>query len=154
MIAACLPRSRGVLLAAVDQIDPEHNPELLKHDVTGDGLAETFCNVFVRQLLLLLGLNIPVKLANDLFAWFAGPEAALEGWRKVDHHEAAARAELGFPTIGVWRNTAGHGHVVVVVPAIGGTGMHSAQAGARNWNNAPIERAGLLAVAYSFFTHE
>lgn len=155
MIASSQPRSRGFTLAAVDQVDPENNPELQKRDVTGDGIDETFCNVFVRLVLALFGLIIPAKLCNDLVGWFAGPEGEAAGWVKCTREAAALRAELGYPTVGVWKNPSGkHGHIVLVVPAIGGTGMHTAQAGAKNWSNAPIERAGLLAAAYTFFTHE
>lgn len=154
MINVCQARSRGVILAAVSQVNPELNPELQRRDVTGDGIPETFCNVFIRLVLAILGLVIPPLLANDLLKWFAGPGAD-EGWARCTKGEAALRAELGFPTVGVWRNPSGtHGHVVLVVPAIGGTGIHTAQAGARNWSNAPIEGAGLLADAYTFFTHD
>lgn len=154
MITSCQPRSRGALLTAVSQVDPEGNPELQRRDVTGDGIPETFCNIFVRLVLAVLGLVIPAMLCNDLIKWFA-EEGEAEGWVKVSAAEAALRAELGYPTVGVWRNkSGGHGHIVLVVPAIGGTGMHTAQAGAKNWANAPIEGAGLLSAAYTFFTHE
>lgn len=155
-VNACFPRSRGQLLAAVHQADPEGNPELQKRDVTGDGIDETFCNFFVRIVLGLLGLIIPAIRANDLHVWFHGVEAKRNGWRKCTAAEAMDRAELGFPTVGAWKNPnpSKSGHVVLVVPAIGGTGMHTAQAGARNWANEPIEHAGLLSSAYAFFTHD
>jgi len=160
MTNACIPRSRADLLSDVTTVDPEHNSALQPRDITGDGIKETFCNVFVRTVLALGGIDIPAMLANKLFEWFPGPEATALGWRKVTPAEAIARAELGFRTVGVWRNPRGHGHIVLVVPAIDSTtgfpakGMHSAQAGSRNWNNEPIERAGLLSAAYSFFTYD
>ncbi len=150
ILPACMPRSRGQTLAFVDQVNPEKNPALQRRDVTGDGVPETFCNLFVRLLLALFGIVLPELLANDLAEWF--PKQA--DWRKVTPKEAGERAELGFPTIGVWKNSKGHGHIIAVVPAIGGTGLHSAQAGAKNWSNAPVESAGLPASAYAYFTHE
>lgn len=151
MINVCQARARGLILAAVSQVDPENNPDLQMRDVTGDGIPETFCNVFVRLVLAVLGLIIPALLCNELIKWFSEQP----DWVKVTATEAALRAELGFPTVGVWKNPSGkHGHIVLVVPAIGGTGMHTAQAGARNWSNEPIEHAGLLAAAYTFFTHD
>ena len=151
---ACHPRSPGELLIAVRDVGPEGNPELQRRDVTGDGVPETFCNVFVRLVLARLRVTIPPVLANALFDWFPSRAARDDGWEKVSTSEAQIRANWGRPTIGVWRHPTGkHGHVVLVVPTPPGVRMHTAQAGRENWSNAPIERAGLIADAYSFFSH-
>ncbi len=141
------PRSRDAYLAAVAALQVESNPDFLP----GAGL--THCNQYVRAVLERLGVRIPAMLANDLFGWFSAPAAA--GWRRIDRVEAKLQAELGYPTIGVWRNPKGpHGHICLVVPAPAGADrMYSAQAGLKNWGSSPIERSGLLADAYSFFFH-
>lgn len=159
MTEACLPRSRDRIREVVELIDPKKNPELQRRDVTGDGKPETFCNYFVAMFLAMLECAIPSGyLANRLFVWFGkADEGGALGWRKITAAEAALRVELGCPTIGVWTNTAGHGHIVALVPAPAGAPpgrLYSAQAGLRNWNCEPIEHAGLLADAYSFYTHD
>lgn len=152
----CPPRTPQGLRDAVAMVDPEHNVSLQRRDVTGDGKPETFCNVAVRTLLALLEVSIPPMLANDLARWFR----TADGWTKLDKPaDAQARAELGFPTVGIWTNSTGHGHIVLVVPRPvesdrnQGRGVWTAQAGRENWNCAPIERAGLISDAYTFFTH-
>jgi hypothetical protein len=152
----CAPRARQRILDVVAELAPETNPRYVRRDVTGDGIPETWCNLFVREFLALLEVVTPALLANDLFEWLGAPAGKIAGWVKVDGAEAQKRADLGFPTIGVWSNTTGHGHVVAIVPAVPPTtpGIFSAQAGFKNWSHAPIERAGLRASAYGFFTHD
>lgn len=153
-------RSADQTLALVQLIDPEHNVSLQPHDVTGDGKPETFCNVFVRTLFSLMEAEIPPMLANQLYDWFRSDEGYQAGFRPISMSAAAPLAEAGLPVVGVWRNTAGHGHVVAVVPARDENGkpipgaLHSAQAGASNWNNRPLGRAGVRPEAYSYYVHD
>lgn len=104
MTAACLPRSRENLIAAVAEVAPETNPQLRRRDVTGDGIPETFCNVFVRLALALLGIIIPPLLVNDLAEWFEGPKAKADGWVNVKTMaEAEQLVEKGRPVVAVFK---------------------------------------------------
>jgi hypothetical protein len=136
-------------------LNPAVNPEFQPHDVTGDGAPETFCNVFVRKLLLLLGLGIPAELANELHDWFLRGNGRALGWSEVTSWQAKVLADVGYPVVAVWKNPSGpHGHVALVVPTPAGKfGIHTAQAGVRCWSCEPIELAGLGAMSYSYFSH-
>ena len=160
-VLACQPRNRQTYLNLIAELDVEHNPRYLARDVTGDGKAETFCNIFLGDCSMRLGAPIPHMLANQQVEWLSGPAGPASGWLEllplpeatVDA-QAVARAELGLPTVAVWANpTGGHGHVGFIVPAEPPTpGVHIAAAGARNFQNAPIQRSfGVL--KYRVFTH-
>ena len=161
-VLACLPRSRKLYLDAVAVLDVEHRERYRPRDVTGDGKAETFCNLFLSDCTALLECPIPFVLANFQVGWLSGPLGLAAGWLELRplpnatvEAQAIARAELGLPTVAVWANSTGaHGHAGVVVPAEPPmTGVvHIAAAGARNFQNAPIQRSfGVLHPRY--FTH-
>lgn len=138
---ACLPRSRGALLKAVSELDVEHNPALQRRALVRGGPIFTFCNWFVEQLLRVLGVEIPGgMLARQQIAWLTGPEGEAAGWQVVGELEAQQLAELGNPVVVGWTNPdpKHSSHVAVVVPAIGGTGTHIAQAGKSNFSSAPL----------------
>lgn len=90
------------------------NPEYQAHDITGDGIAETFCNRATREVMEGMGYTLlPPKInANQLCAHF---EARPEVWREVDFQEAAKLAQRGALVVlgAVWEP---HGHVTAVAP--------------------------------------
>lgn len=136
-----MPRTRGNLLAILDLLDVENNPAWKRRDVTGDGKPETFCNQAVEAACSKLGCPLPPGcLANTQLDWLESDSGAAAGWVQINRNLAAHFAELGFPVIGGLK-ALGHGHVVMVVPAVGGTGLHTWQAGRRNHANASIERS-------------
>jgi len=161
LILACLPRSRKLYLDAIATLDVEHRERYRARDVTGDGIPETFCNLFLSDCTALLECPIPFILANIQVEWLSGPPGLAAGWLELHplpgttvEVQAIARAELGLPTVAAWANpSGGHGHVGMIVPAEPPTpGIHVAAAGARNFQNSPIQRSfGVLHPRY--FTH-
>lgn len=166
MPLVCKPPSRGQLLADVDAFNFEQD-KYQPHDMDGNGTIETLCNIAAREYLATRGVTVPPLLANDLVEQFyAAPAGVRLGWRELKHWgEAGDLAEQGHDVVGVYtappapppteknpKPKRKHGHTVIVVPAIGGVGLHSAQAGSHCWNNAPLEKAGLAVTAYRYFT--
>ena len=131
-----MPRTRGNLLAILSLFDVENEPKWQRRDVTGDGKPETFCNQAVHAACEVLEAPIPLKLANDYATWFPGEEGQQAGWVACNSVQAAEFAEMGFPTVGVLA-AVGHGHIVMAVPAIDGSGLHTWQAGRTNHENRP-----------------
>lgn len=147
----CLPRSRDALIAAVAAVDPL-KPDYVKHDVTGDGKAETFCNKFVADVTALLDCPVPQLLANDQIHWLEGLGAS-GGWRQVFPTSAFALANKGAPVVATYLNPGGHGHIAIVVPTPENeVGIYVAQAGSTNFACGPVgDGFGRLPVRY--FAH-
>lgn len=149
----CQPRSVEALQAAVDLVDPEHNPDLLPRDITGDGKNETFCNFFIAYITRLLGCSVPQMLANDQVEWLRD-NGSQKGWYKVTPSEALEAANAGKPTIVGWHNKRGHGHIALVRETPKGKqGIWIAQAGVRNYAHAPIVKGFGIAAPLEFFSH-
>ena len=117
----------------------------------------TWCNVFLSDVTSALACEIPrvwhgrEMTANHMSQWLfvSGPSF---GWTEVAPVEAIDRANYGFPTVAVWPNPTGHGHVAVVVPG-GDKEIVIAQAGIHNFRRGPRVR-GFGARAFSCFTHD
>lgn len=83
--------------------------------------GNTFCNIFAADATQLLGCAIAHRDAQGnertinqtILDLRAGKYA---GWTRVNANDAANRAQLGLPTVAVWLNLKGHGHVTVLVP--------------------------------------
>ena len=152
-------RSAEALVAVVAKLDPERAERYRPRDVTGDGKAETFCNVFLRDALLELGLEVPAALANDMVDWFDGEKGKAAGWRRVTLHQAEVLARDGYPVAVGWKNSRGHGHVALGVPpplredGTPAPGLHCAQAGKSNWRCRPVLR-GFGAVDFKVWGHD
>ncbi len=85
------------------------------HDVTGDGINETFCNFFVNHVAESQGCKDFVGdkwplLANQMVAWMS------LRWQMLDPDEAQEQANAGQLVIAGWSNKEKHGHVAVVIP--------------------------------------
>ena len=154
------PRSRARYLEAIASLDVEHAPKYRARDLDGSGNQSTFCNLFLSDCTKLLGCPIPWKLATDQAGWLDSAAGLSSGWHEIVASgeatagaQAAIHADIGYPTVAVWANHAGHGHVAIVCPAIPqGSGLHVAAAGAQNFQNAPISRS-FGAIQPRFFTH-
>ena len=129
---ACFAHTLAGIMQAVLQVNPL-DPKYLKHDVTGDGKPETFCNIYLRALLAALGLDIPAVLANELAVWFEGPEARDRGWLECTLDFAKRAAGRGEIAVGALVEP-GHGHVLMLVDGDG----NATQAGGRNYVRAPL----------------
>lgn len=158
MTDACMPRSRGQLLAYIDSLDVENNPKFQRRALVPGGPVYTFCNQFIEALLELLGVAfLKGKLAREQIAWLDSPMARALGWYECTEEKAQQLAEAGQPVVAGWVNPDPKepSHVAMVAPAIGGTGTHIAQAGFTNFSNRPISHGfGVEKLKTTrFFTH-
>ena len=113
------------------------------------GHNETYCNIYVADCTLALGAGIPHWInpkdgtplavgrgtetsANGVCEWLKnfGPNF---GWTEVGVDEAFTSVVAGKPTVIVWENPGGIGHVAMMLPTSRVFPPHSAQAGAINF---------------------
>ena len=128
--------------------------------------GETFCNIFVWDVCRAMGTVLPQYYTEDLMpaemdnyyytgsanvrACFLEVRGREYGWKEVDTKTAQARADEGYPTIAVWKNSSAEadengvcahrpsGHIMVVRPSPTGVpyrrakGPFIAQAGETN----------------------
>ncbi len=123
-------------------LDVEHNRRYLPSGTRGTSSRVTHCNQFAQEVLRQTGVprqNMPTGNANTMNRWLNNQGAA-HGWHQVSAADAQRMANEGHPVLASWQNTRGpHGHVAVVKP--GHTdGVHIAQAGGHNYNDAPVAR--------------
>lgn len=143
-------RSRGIYLATLDALDVERRQEWLP----GGGL--THCNQAAQAALEALAAPLPHGLlANQQQLWLDSAASRLAGWQQCSAARAGERAEAGYPTVATLHEE-GHGHIALVVPSVGGTGLHVWQAGRSNFSNGPIANgfgtSNLPLILY--FTHD
>jgi LysM repeat protein len=145
--------------AVIDQFNVASNP---RYKIRNNN---TYCNIFGWDVTVAMGAELPHWInratnepytydtsktyaqnadvarelnANSVADWVRdyGPNY---GWRPATAQEAQAAANAGKPTIGVWKNTGGIGHVIVVRPNPTNDGeIHIAQAGASNYNHGTL----------------
>ncbi len=134
-------RSAKLLELIVDQHQVETAPRYQRRDVTGDGVPETFCNVFARDCCRALGVPLPEGMrANQLVDWLTG-EGRTKGWEQVSAHVARAMADEGQVVLPAWFNrNGGSGHIAIVLPTHGEAGLHIAQAGRTNFARCRLEQ--------------
>lgn len=89
-----------------------------KRDVTGDGIAETWCNYFINDCCVALGIKVfdtkpwP-KLANQMVE---DMQREPHRWQELDPDEAQAEANRGALVIAGASNPKGSGHVALIIP--------------------------------------
>lgn len=145
-------RSSAIVEAVLELLGVELSERYRKRDITGDGIDETFCNVFARDVLRCLGVKVPRRRANE---WALALLSNMEpGWYEVGPELARACANAGIPVIGIWRNpdVTKSGHVVVVRPSEQ-LELRCAQAGRVNFSDAPVQASGLPVKSYRFYAH-
>jgi hypothetical protein len=150
-VLTCLPRSPVALYDCIASFKVETAEKYRKRDVTGDGLPETFCNVFLADVTAALSAPVPLFLANAQVAWLKEMGKA-KGWSMVDAHKAEVLVNEGYPVVAGWSNPRGHGHVAIGCPS-NEPGMHVAQAGSSNFTCRPIER-GFGHTPFLLFAHD
>lgn len=124
-----------------------------------DDNGATKCNIFVWDCTKALSCEIPHWLhskelnANATHDWLLanGPKF---GWQQVPMLDADVRARAGFPTIAIWKNLNGIGHVAMVVPTPDRAGIRIAQAGRRNYADAALTAGFGINKTILFYTHE
>lgn len=124
-----------------------------KRDVTGDGIDETFCNFFVRDVLAALGVMVPRLRANDLCDWLA----VSEDWTGISEWVGRDLVKVGRPVIAAWKNPAPKrsGHVALLVPSKNELDRDTtfiAQAGISNFIYGRLE-AGFGTFKPLFYAH-
>lgn len=148
-------RSPERLLAIIAEHAHRGHARYQRRDVTGDGVPETFCNVFAQDVAEAMGCVLPrYTRANGLLEWLASPAAREHDWEEVPTaHVARAQADAGQLALVAWHSRgAGSGHIAVVVPSLGEPGLWIAQAGLQNFTRGSLQ-SGFGSRAVSFFTH-
>lgn len=147
-------RSAQELVESVLAVDPEHSFSLQPRE------GVTLCNEAARFIMAVLDVYLPRMVANEQHDWLASDEGRAHGWMRVDSETARQRAELGYPTLAVWKNPTSspgnpaHGHIAVVIPAptTNPGHLYVAAAGLNNTNSSPIEKQFGLSIQPDFFT--
>lgn len=131
-----MTRTPEALMAAVAGLEVETAEKYRKRDVTGDGIPETFCNVFVHDVTSALGCPVPLLLANAQIDWLNSQDF----WTPSTVLEAEWAAGKGEPVVAGWKARSSHGHIALGVPAkYGESGLWIAQAGATNFSCGRFE---------------
>jgi hypothetical protein len=160
-------RSASLYERVIKQFQVVRNP---RHAPRG---GATYCNIFLWDVTRAMGAEVPhwvqsngkpstVGVGHELDAnatvlWLDnhGPD---HGWRRTDAETAQARANEGKPTVAVWANPGGIGHVAVVRPYTGNLarGPAIAQAGETNFDDGwALQGFGLSRLsAVEYFIHD
>lgn len=156
-------RSPGLTDQIVAQFDVAHHPRYKARDLSGTGRIDTLCNIFVSDVTRALGCEAnhlemgpdgkPVELsANALIRWLinTGPR---HGWVRSSTAEAPVQADDGKVVVAAWLSPPGGiGHVAMVVPSFGKSGILISQAGARNFEREPVDH-GFARLPVMYFMH-
>lgn len=161
-------RSPANYVAAAKQFEVETNPRYVRgHANPGVG-KETYCNIYLWDVTKAMscevahwvdpatGVEVPkgkgTELsANGVCSWFS-THAMKFGWMQCGKKTAMERASRGFPTVVLWQNPGGIGHVAVVLP--GTDFCHIAQAGANNFFDKALENGFGSVSPLNFYTHD
>lgn len=129
------------------------NPRYTPRDLTGDGKPETFCNIYVSDVMRSMGIPLPhvidkngnpvpsgtrgskELLANDTAVWLSQHGSRFE-WEKVTESVAQEAANAGHAAIVI---IPGGKHIAVIYPGqITDKGASIAQAGKSLLENAHV----------------
>ncbi|MGI6175383.1 MAG: hypothetical protein ACOYJC_04300 [Christensenellales bacterium] len=153
-------RSAELYRAVIDQFDVETN---VRYQNGRQGKNETYCNIFMWDVTLAMGAEIPHYTdpitgeprrypdtkgayemnASRIYDWLAayGPSY---GWHEATAEQAQMCANQGMPAVTIFKHN-GSTHAQVVCPSEDGAydpqrGVTIAQAGAQRYAYAPISR--------------
>lgn len=159
-------RSAENYLKVIDQFEVGTNP---RYTPGHQGGSETYCNIFLWDVTKAMGAEVPHWIdgngeptgvgrgkelnANAIFDWLASNEGPDHGWNVCTEVEACARAATGHPTIVVWKNPKGIGHVAVVIPGISVVLPFIAQAGRINFGSGLVTK-GFGDRTLTYYTHD
>lgn len=154
-------RSADMLEHAVAQFLLDVPGRYSPRDVSGDTIAETFCNVFASDATAAMGCRLPRQgylggalkewRVQEQRTWLATRGDAHHGWERLsDGHVAQAMADAGQVAVAIWCGpTAARGHIAVLVPSRGAPGVWIAQAGRSCFSRGLLSRGfGTLPVEY------
>lgn len=146
-LGARSPESANLVLA-------QFNVGLAPRYAPRDGV--TFCNIFVWDVAAAFGVQLPHWLtlqgepadkpgpparettANELRDRLV---AGAWGWEPMEAIKAAQNAARGCPTIAIWRNHTGPGHVAWLEPTSDAADIEVAQAGSICGRDIPLAAA-------------
>lgn len=130
---------------------------------------KTYCNIFPWDFTCAMGCEIPhwvdvfrnrvavgrgsEQTANGIVDWL-NAVGAPNGWVRLGEYEARQRAVNGYPTLVLWKNQGGIGHMAVVFPNSDTTKTYIAQAGARCFENEPLSRGFGNRENLQFWSHD
>ncbi len=158
-------RTPTAYINTVKQFEVETNPRYAKGHSSGE---ETYCNIFLWDVTKAMncevphwvdpstGVEVPIGKGKELSAngvcdWFT-THALKYDWMKCGKKKAMDRASNGFPTVVLWRNLRGIGHVAIVLPGM--DYMHIAQAGGSNFFDKNIITGFGNLEPLLFYTHD
>lgn len=160
-------RSPRNLEDVVRALRVDTDPRYAPRDLNADGTRETFCNIFLWDFSRAMGVEIPhwvdaqgcpcapgkgLELnANATVRWMVSYGVPHYGWEQVLEPVARARVLRGEPTVALWQNHSGIGHVAALVPARTGE-TYIAQAGAACFSRGPLSR-GFGRLSPVFYSH-
>ena len=150
---------------ALAQFDVVNNPRYTPRN------NNTYCNIFLWDGSRALGCEIPhFKLyyskigdkvvltgnefnANVVAQWFSSEAAPLAGWHEASVDDAAAHVNKGAPTVIIWNNPGGIGHVAWLLPSPITGIFRAAQAGGTNFFDDDY-RKGFGNAPVKFYVHD
>ena len=158
-------RSAMNYVNCVKQFSVEDNPRYVRGHTGG---KETYCNIFDWDCTISLMCEIPhwvdpatgaatevgkgvEQNANTVCKWMR-VHSLDQGWMKCSEKKARDRASLGYPTVVVWENIGGIGHVAMVLPGTDFT--HIAQAGGTNFFDKDLHVGFGSVGPLEFYTHD
>lgn len=151
------------------QFEVATNPRYVAgHDGNPANGRETYCNIFLWDCTKALscevphwvdpstGVEVPMgkgkeQSANTVVDWFVQHGLDFD-WMACSRKKAMSRATLGYPTVVLWKNPGGIGHVAMVLPGVDFT--HIAQAGGTNFFDDRLEKGFGNLGPLLFYTHD
>jgi hypothetical protein len=102
------------------------------------------------------GVEVPMGKGKELSAngvcdWFVQHGMDFD-WMLCSRKKAMSRATLGYPTVVLWKNATGIGHVAMVLPGVDFT--HIAQAGGTNFFDDKLEKGFGNVGPLLFYSHD
>ncbi len=162
-------RTPADYVAVAKQFEVETNPRYVRgHDGVASNGQETYCNIYLWDVTKAMGCEVPhwvdpstgVEVpmgkgkelsANGVCDWFQ-LHAMSAHWMQCNQTKAMMRASFGFPTVVLWKNAGGIGHVAMVLPGLDFT--HIAQAGANNFFDKNLTSGFGNVGPLMFYTHD
>lgn len=133
-------RNAVVYSKAIEQFRVETNPRYRPRD------GKTYCNIFVWDVTRAMGCELPHWARDDgtpalptapgaqrmncnaLYEWLFRVGQRY-GWCQIDEQTAIGKAQRGMPTVGIWTNPSGNGHIAMVLAGSRAGAVLFAQAG-------------------------
>lgn len=156
-ISTCEARSPEALERIVAQFRVRTAERYKVRDIDKNGRKDTFCNIFVSDVTRALEAEIPHNVGGiwqDVrrnAKWLRDDES--HNWGSCTAEQAQAAADAGRPAVVVWDPSYATGHIALVVPSHGSPGVWIAQAGASNFERAPLSRGFGNAKPLEYFCH-